>query len=141
MQNRVLLISIKPKYVEKIFNGIKTIELRRKLPNVKKGTIVLIYASSPTKAIIGLGVVDQVVSDHPQSLWRVVKYSAGVTRQEFDRYYEDASLGVGIHLSEISRLPKPFNLDQVRELWPKFHPPQGYHYLSQDCYAKLILAS
>ena len=141
MQNSILLISIKPKYVEMIFNGIKTIELRRKYPKAKNGTIVVIYASSPTKAIIGIGVVDEVVSDHPQSLWRSVRHNAGVTLQEFKNYFEDSSTGVGIHLKEINRLTRPLNLSQLREVWPKFHPPQGYHYLSQDSYAALISAS
>lgn len=141
MQNDILLISIKPKYAEMIFNGVKTIELRRKFPKVKKGTFVMIYASSPIKAVIGIGIVDDVTSGNPLSFWPSVKQNAGVTLQEFKNYYEDSSVAVGIHLKEISRLPRPLNLSQLREVWPKFHPPQGYHYLSQDRYAELISAS
>ena len=47
-----ILISIKPEYVEKIFNGEKKWEYRRKTPNtdVKK---MVIYATAPVSAVVG----------------------------------------------------------------------------------------
>jgi len=39
----ILFLSIKPKYVAKILNGEKTVELRKSLPNkVKKGNLIFI---------------------------------------------------------------------------------------------------
>ena len=46
-----ILISIKPKFVKKIFEGTKIFELRRKI-FLKKINTVIIYESSPTKKIV-----------------------------------------------------------------------------------------
>lgn len=46
-----VLISIKPKFVEQIFAGTKTFELRKKLFKRTVDTIV-IYSSSPKKKLL-----------------------------------------------------------------------------------------
>ena len=47
------IISIHPDYADAIFAGKKTIELRRRIPEVPSGTRLWIYATRPTGAIIG----------------------------------------------------------------------------------------
>src|SRR5438552_3893096 len=38
-----LLLSIRPKHAEKIFDGIKTVELRRIRPRLQRGDLVLVF--------------------------------------------------------------------------------------------------
>lgn len=130
MLGKALLLSIKPEYATKIFDGNKTVELRRVLPKVKKGDLVLVYVSSPVKALVGAFKVEKVISSKPVELWDLVCNNAGITKLEFDNYFSGATKGYGICFSEIWILPQPIQLQQLKEIWPGFRPPQGYHYLS-----------
>lgn len=132
MLGTAVLLSIRPEYAKKIFSGDKTVELRRKCPRVKNGDLVLVYVSSPIKALIGAFRVDDVITKPPVELWEKVKNKAGITLNEFNSYYDGASVGHGIYFSEVWRLPAPLELEKIRELIPGFHPPQVYQYLSQN---------
>ena len=48
-----VLMSIRPIYAEAIFDGIKTVELRRRRPSFVDGTRVLVYSSSPHQKLLG----------------------------------------------------------------------------------------
>lgn len=124
-----ILLSVKPKYARKIFEGSKTVELRRVLPKIAKGSLVFLYASSPVKAILGAFLVDRVVASTPEELWPLVRNSAGVSREEFDSYYHGAEQGVGIFVGSVRSADTPFELDELRKYWPEFRPPQGYRYI------------
>lgn len=129
MSSNVLLLSIRPKYAEKIFEHTKTVELRRVRPkHLKKGDLVLIYVSSPVKALAGGFKVDCVVEKPLKDLWQMVQKKAGVTRQEFDTYYDGVSVGVGIFFKNknVVKLSEPIKLDILKE--QRFYPPQGFRY-------------
>jgi predicted transcriptional regulator len=53
MARKTLLISIKPRYAEMIFSGVKTVELRRKEPRVGQGDRMVVYVSSPIMEVTG----------------------------------------------------------------------------------------
>lgn len=129
MTNKVLLLSIRPRYAEKIFQGMKKVELRRVRPKIQHGDYILVYVTSPIKALEGILQVDYVIEDRPHELWTHVKNTAGVTRDEFDAYYDGASIGYGIFLKEAKRINNPISLDKLRKLFGSFYPPQSYRYL------------
>ncbi len=140
MQNCVLLLSVRPEYAQKIFGGTKTVELRRILPRIAKGDLVLVYVSSPVKAVMGAFTVDQVIDQRPEALWRMVEGKAGLTRREFKAYFSGASRGCGIFFTDVLSLQKPVTLQSLRERWPAFQPPQGYCYLAQrEMYRELAM--
>jgi predicted transcriptional regulator len=132
MQTDALLISVKPEYADKIFAGAKTVELRRTRPRLLKGDLVLIYVTSPIKALAGACEVVEVIEGTPEALWGIVQDQAGVSVEEFCEYYAGAAIGFGIHLNNARRLPEPFHLEELRTEWPSFHPPQSYRYLSPE---------
>ena len=81
MPNEILLISIKPKYAEQIFNGEKTVELRRVKTRLTTGDLVLVYVTSPKQALIGYFKVEKVIlvenlQDNLQKFWQQVEDSA-----------------------------------------------------------------
>ena len=131
MNKNAILLSIRPKYAGKILTGEKKVELRRICPRVQQGDLVIIYASSPLMAVTGSFVVDRVVTKHPEELWPIVRQSACISQKEFDTYYKGSTLGVGIFVSKVRSTNTPLRLAQIRKLWPDFHPPQGFRYLTQ----------
>ena len=113
MRTDALLISVKPEYAEKIFAGVKTVELRRTRPRLLRGDLVLIYVTSPVKALAGACEVVEVVQGTPEALWEVVQDQAGISIEEFRDYYAGATLGFGICFRNVHRLPKPLHLEQL----------------------------
>jgi predicted transcriptional regulator len=132
MLGKMLLISIKPKYAELIFNGEKTVELRRVCPKVNKGDLALIYISSPTKAICGGFKVDSIISESPKKLWEQIGNCSGINKKEFALYFKDVDVGYGITFHEVWSLPAPIKLESIKSELPEFHPPQSYRYLKPN---------
>jgi predicted transcriptional regulator len=131
-----LLLSIQPEYANKIFDGSKKVELRRMRPKLERGDWVLVYVSTPVKALMGAFQVERMVEAKPRRLWSEVRHEAGVTRREFESYYAGASMAYGIHLGKTERFSEPIELSDLRELWSGFHPPQSFRYLTRaetDC--------
>ena len=133
MSRSAILLSIRPQYAEKIFNRSKTVELRRIRPkHLKKGTLVLLYVSSPIKSLVGAFKVERVVEMPLDELWQLVRSKAGVTCEEFEAYYGGVNRGVGIFISETWRLSEPIELEDLREQILNFHPPQGFRYATLE---------
>ncbi|MCD0459550.1 ASCH domain-containing protein [Roseiconus lacunae] len=128
----MLFLSIKPKYVEKILDGEKRVELRRRKPRSQPDDWMAIYESSPTKALVAIAQVTEVRIKSPQCLWRSVRSLAGIQKQAFDEYFADCDNAVGIMFQSVIALSSPIQLDDLRSSWPGFHPPQGFLYLTSD---------
>lgn len=137
MPDKTLLLSIRPEFAEKIFGGTKTAELRRTRPRVKRGDWVYVYVASPVKALRGAFRVNKVIDDLPHKLWRKVKHVAGVTRKQFDDYYEGAERAYAILLEQVRHFAHAVHLKHLRQRWPRFRPPQSYFYIPNERLASL----
>jgi len=126
----MLLLSIKPKYVEKILNGEKQAELRRRKPRSKPGDWLAIYETTPSKLLVAVAKVVEVRVSNPRCLWRSCGSVSGVTRREFNEYFTGTDQAVGIMIQPPLAIPRPVPLDELRAAWPGFNPPQGFIYLS-----------
>ena len=124
-----LLLSIHPQYAKGILAGVKRVELRRRLPRIAAGDVVVIYATVPTTAVVGFFTVERVERLPLGPLWRRVRDVAGVTRAAYRAYFEGLAEGVAIFVGKVERLSRPIPLRELRALWPGFHPPQGFRYL------------
>ena len=127
-----LLLSIHPRFADGILSGVKRVELRRRLPRISSQDTVIVYETVPTKAVVGLFVVESVERLPVNQLWRKVRGIAGVTRTEFFKYFDGVTDGVAIFAGETERFRRPVPLFELRTLWPRFHPPQGFRYLDDD---------
>ena len=132
MLQKTLLLSIHPEHAKNIFDGNKTVELRRVRPKLSKGDQVFVYVSSPTKALVGIFEVECVIEDKPHKLWNRVKAHAAITGKVFNEYYTNAEKGYGIVINKAYQLKEAITLDRLRKRLPNFHPPQGYRYLSDS---------
>ena len=132
---KVLLLSIKPQYVQKILDGQKNIELRKTKPKLEKGDFILVYESSPTKCLRGWFEVQSISCKDPQKLWHNVQDNVGITKEEFDEYYKTSKLAVAIAMKSV--YSTKLSLQKIRETWDDFNPPQNFYYLKKD---EIILA-
>ena len=61
MMKNAVLMSIRPQYATKIFDGIKTVELRRVKPKfLAEGDLIFVYVSSPVKSLVGAFTVSSI---------------------------------------------------------------------------------
>jgi len=127
----MLFLSIHPRYVEAILHGRKTVELRKRVPRAEIGTQLVIYASMPKCAVVALAVIDRIDAMEPERMWQKVRKVAAVSRQEFDEYFQNHALAVGIHFSHVEVFENPITLAELREAWHTFHPPQQFRYLDE----------
>jgi predicted transcriptional regulator len=127
---RVLVMSIKPRYAERIFAGSKAVELRRTRPHVAVGDLVLVYASSPVKALIGAFTIGGVVSDDVSGLWERYSSTLGVSQEEYDDYFAGAEVAHGLLVADrVNFTAVP--LDTLRRR-ASFRPPQSYMFWDSD---------
>lgn len=126
--NKVLLLSIRPIYSEKIFSGEKQVELRRLRPSVREGDLVLVYTSSPSCELTGAFVVGGVEAGTPRTLWEKVRRECGITKAQYDDYFQGTEKAYGIRIERAWRLKAPVKLAKLRRHSAGFHPPQSYRY-------------
>jgi len=131
MTNNAVLMSIRPQYAYKIFDGTKTVELRRIKPKtLSNGDLILVYVSSPVKSLVGAFKVAHVIEKPLSSLWKAVKDHAGVSYAEFSKYYDGVLSGAAIFIKDVWLLPKPIHLSDLQKGVNGFYPPQSFRYTS-----------
>lgn len=130
MNKHALLISIRPRFAEMIFDGSKTVELRRICPRISAGDLALVYVSSPTKELQGAFEVGQVISTSPRALWRKVGKQSGISRREFLYYFQGKADAHALVIKRVWKLPLPIRLTALRRRKGGFRPPQNFHYLN-----------
>lgn len=120
-----VLMSIKPEFAWKIFDGSKRYEFRRmifKQPSVKK---VVVYASSPVQKVIGEFEIESILEYPPQELWDRTCEGAGISKDYFMAYFGNKDLGYAIRIKAAKRYSRPKCLKADFNL----KPPQSYLYL------------
>lgn len=130
--NNSIIFSIHPEFADLIFDGVKTVELRRHMPrNLEKGACMVIYATSPTKCIVGTATVVGIVEHSIGALWKKIGKQSGITHAYFKEYFKDCDVGYGIMLSSASKFETPISLETLRRK-VNFTPPQSYMYGSEE---------
>ena len=124
-----IVISIKPKHARNIIAGHKTVELRRRFADTSAiGRWMLIYSSSPEKAIIGAAKIENVRRMTVESLWRTFSEQVCIPRSEFLDYFSGVTEGVGVMLGLVTRFDIAIPACELRERF-SFCPPQSYRYV------------
>lgn len=120
-----VLLSIKPEYVEKIFNGSKKYEIRKnifKRKNIKK---IIIYSSSPISKIVGEFEIEDIITDNLENIWDIIKNDSGVSIDFFYQYFEDKSKAYAIKIGKIKKYRKAKKLEEFNINYA----PQSYIYI------------
>ena len=120
-----VLLSIKPEFAFKIFDGSKRYEYRRSI--FKRGAvkIVVVYASVPIKKVIGEFEIGGILHGEPQALWHKTKNYAGISKKRFLEYFTNKSNGYAIKVKSARLYDVPLQLDRFMIS----SPPQSFIYL------------
>ncbi len=138
------LLSIKPRFADLLLSGEKTIELRKKAPCVERGSLLILYASSPICAFVGALEVKQVVRAEPLALWREYRQITGVSQEEYWSYYENSEMAEGVLVEQVIAFDQALSLPEIRSVWHGFMPPQSFRYIEariEDAEMRLMLTS
>ncbi|TFC54704.1 MULTISPECIES: ASCH domain-containing protein [unclassified Cryobacterium] len=135
-----VLLSIRPRFADAILEGSKTHELRRRFPTIEAGTLVYLYASSPTKAIVGSFVCSAVRYDAIADIWSSLKMGLGLVESEFFAYFEGNTSGFAVEASHPSRFTTPVSLNLLRSKIG-LEPSQSFRYLRPDVEERILLLS
>jgi len=107
---KAVMLSIKPKFAHKIFEGRKKFEFRKQVfkdSSVKK---VIVYSSSPEKKVIGEFEIEAVLSDPPDKIWELTKLHSGITQEFYYKYFKDRNTAYAIKVSTTKKYRKPKSL-------------------------------
>ncbi|WP_311752296.1 hypothetical protein [Proteus columbae] len=131
-----IIISIKPKYVQKIYDGNKVIELRKSIGlSFKQNNKMYIYSSSPKKAITGHAYIDKIEQVSKGEIKQYYLDKIAISNEELENYLIDGKKGMMIWLKNIVEYKKPITLAKLKETG--FTAPQSYCYVSDAL--KLLL--
>lgn len=123
-----VLLSIKPKYAEMIFNGTKKFEFRRTIfKNIDVKTVV-VYASYPVQKVIGEFKIETILRLDLKSLWNTTKQHAGIEENFFYEYFDNKTHGFAIKIDKAKRYKKALCLKNDFEV----SPPQSFLYLDNS---------
>jgi predicted transcriptional regulator len=126
--NRDVIFSIKPKYVDQIMAGVKTVELRRRFTNEAHiGAWAFIYSSTPTKAMVGYATIADVRRLPIEEIWRQYAYETGISHSELAAYFRGLTHGYVIALRDPQRFKTSATMQYLRERFG-FRAPQSYQY-------------
>lgn len=126
-----MLLSIRPRHVNDIVAGRKTVELRRTRPSVKPGQPVAIYATTPAAALVATCRITRLDSGPPVDLWESVSGRAAVSRLHYDAYFQTAAVAYALHLDGVQTLESRVTLEHLR-LTRGFMPPQTWRFLNRQ---------
>lgn len=120
-----ILMSIRKKYCDAIFDGRKTIELRKNKPAPYSPHRVFVYESKGRGMVVGEFVCYAVCSWSVSAIWNRFGDKICVTRHELDAYYGGRDVGYTWYIRDAVRYDTPLPLSE----FGVYRPPQSWCYL------------
>jgi predicted transcriptional regulator len=119
-----VVLSIKPEFAFKIFDGTKKFEFRRSI--FKNGDIksVIVYASSPVQQVIGEFEIDEVLNYDLPTLWDMTQEFSGISEKFYYDYFANKKRGFAIKIKNTKKYSNPKCLKEDFNL----SPPQSFAY-------------
>lgn len=98
-----VLLSIKPEFADKIFDGTKKYEYRKSIfrrTDIKK---IIVYASSPVKKVIGEFTIEDILSDEVDVIWEETAIFSGISKRFYYTYFENRNKAYAIKIGRVTR--------------------------------------
>lgn len=121
-----ILLSIRPEFALKIFDGSKKYEYRRAIFKNYEVSRVVVYASDPIRRVIGEFEIEDILHDELKVLWAKTKSHAGISKKRFFEYFKNKSKGYAIKVKTTRMYDAPLQLNGLTVS----SPPQSFVYLS-----------
>lgn len=121
-----ILLSIKPEYVKRIFEGTKKYEFRKHLAqkNVSK---IIVYSTFPEMKIVGEVQVVKTLAMAKTPLWELTKEHAGISRSKYRKYFEKSNIAYAYVLGESTLYDTPMRLED----YGLSQAPQSFVYINE----------
>lgn len=119
-----VVLSIKPEFANKIFDGSKKFEFRKSIFKNENIKTILVYSSSPVQKVIGEFRIEKIIKHDLETLWDLTKEYSGITEEYFYEYFADKEHGFAIKIKTKTkyRIPKCLKEDY------NLSPPQSFAY-------------
>lgn len=119
-----VVLSIKPEFAFKIFDGTKKFEFRKSIFKNSNIKTVIVYASSPVQQVIGEFEIEQIINKDIDALWKLTQDFSGITEDYFYQYFENRADGFAIQIKKTKKYRQPKCLRTDYNLLP----PQSFAY-------------
>lgn len=120
-----VVLSIKPEFAFKIFDGTKKYEFRKTIFKNDKITTVIVYASSPVQQVIGEFEIEKIINHDIDTLWELTHQFSGISKDYFYQYFAEKRIGYAIKIKKTKKYRRPKCLQTDYNLLP----PQSFTYL------------
>lgn len=121
----VVVISIHPEHAHAILNGEKTVEFRKRGFR-RPVSHVLLYATAPTRRLVGCFSISEVDQGAPTAIWAKHGRRGAVPRSLFRDYYRGSRAAVAIVVDKALAFDNPIPLT---DLIPSGYTPQSFAYV------------
>lgn len=125
MSRTLAMIALHPQYWEMYKDGSKVWELRKVNHSPRRVDGLVIYATAPVSRMVGEVDLISLNTGYLDQMWTLVKRGCGITREQYDQYYQDQEIAIAYRLGNVYEYTTPL------ELFPAI---QGYRYLRQEEY-------
>lgn len=120
-----VLLSIKPEFANKIFDGTKRFEYRKAIFKRSGIRRVIVYASSPVQRVIGEFQIELILNDSVENLWKRTSKYSGITKDFYHQYFAGRDQAYAIQVGLIKRFKKAKTLQDYNINFA----PQSYVYI------------
>ena len=127
--DRMIVLSLRPRFAEAILAGDKTVELRRTEPKIETPILALLYAASPVRSLIGTCIITSVWSANLGDIWRKHRQEVGLPYREFQQYFKGVDKGTALALIQPQKFSRWIPLQDLRARREGFRPPQSFAYV------------
>jgi predicted transcriptional regulator len=124
-----------------IFNGVKTVEFRRRRLRIADQTPAWIYAKHPLAAVLGSVTIAEIVTRSPATIWRRFGTGGGISKREFLEYFDGCNEAHALLLQRPLVLQAYVTLQALRKIDSSFQPPQFFVRLANGTLHTLLLRS
>ncbi|WP_144063015.1 ASCH domain-containing protein [Litchfieldella anticariensis] len=126
------IISIKPRHVDNILSGAKTVELRTRSITLPAGSRLWVYVTLPVGKVMLSAEIMFTDSLPPNEVWTKYGKEICISKEEFDEYTKGRSAVSAIGLKNVQPLSKDICLNTMREYEKNFQPPQFFSKLCPE---------
>lgn len=120
-----VLLSIKPEFAEKIFNGTKKYEFRKRIFKYSKVDAVVVYVSAPVQRIVGEFSIKSILEGDVDLIWYQTREFSGISDEFYKAYFAGKETAYAIEIGNVVRYSDSRRLSD----YGISCPPQSYMYL------------
>ncbi len=120
-----VLLSIKPEFAEKIFNGTKKYEFRKNIFKSKNIDKVVVYVSSPMQYVAGEFEIETILNDNVDKIWEQTHDTSGISEDFYRKYFANHSKAYAIRIGNVIKYKEKRKLSEYNLNFA----PQSFVYL------------